>query len=414
MAENPIMSSGGDVFDRPSRQTRRWTNSQLDELRKVTDTPADEVIAEFFEQQPPPGNDQQALHPHGLLMTLMNERISAAGSMPARTPITDRLLDELARRSPPPEVQDDEVRAGQELFQFYGPEVLMNLCSFSLPMAYGAAKGAKVLHETGYLENRVQRRLIETTQMVVDVMKPGGLNPGGDGLRTAREVRLMHASIRYLIKVEKPDWKTNTLGEPINQEDMAGTLMTFSYVVLKGLHQLGLKIEREQQEAYLAAWRHVGRSMGLVEELLPGSLEEAQELTWFIFDRQMKGSDEGRALMAALLNTMRGNLPFFARWFAPSVLRVMMIRELADALKVPRNIFWDTLTLLLLRLYAAVNNLLYVDRIGLNPHRWFSQKVIEAVTLMGRGHDVRATFELPEHLHEYWNKPPPKAARRSA
>jgi hypothetical protein len=303
-------------------------------------------------------------------------------------------------------VPDETVRKGQELFQYFGPEMLMNLCCFSLPMAYGAAKGARVLHLTGYLENRVQRRLIETTQMVIDVMKPGGLRPSGDGLRTAQEVRLMHAAIRYLIKTESSDWNAGQLGKPINQEDMAGTLMTFSYVVLKGLHTLGIEVDRESQEAYLAAWRFVGHAMGLVEELLPQNLEQAQQLTWFIYERQMQGSAEGRALTGALLSTMRSNLPGFASWFAASSLRFLMLKELADELGVPRRLFFDTLTSLTLHLYAFINNILNIDRLGANPHRWFSHLVIEMATVAGRGHDRRATFRIPDELREYWQKPP--------
>jgi mpaB/rubber oxygenase-like protein len=406
------MSSGGDVFKRPKNYTGRWTNEQMNQFRKVTDEPADAVIAEFFEGEGLKANGE-AIEPHALLMQLMNDRIpapeaAAEQSAAELVPISQQLLDQLAQRCPLPTVPPEEVRQGQELFQNYGPEVLLNLACFSLPMAYGAARGAMVLHETGYLENRVQRRLIETTQMVVDVMKPGGLKPGGDGLRTAHEIRLLHAAIRHLIKCQDKKWDTAYLGHPINQEDMAGTLMTFSYVVLNGLHKLGVHVDRDSQEAYLRAWCHIGRTMGLHEDLLPGDLREAQQLTWFIYDRQMGGSKQGRDLMKALLDTMTGNLPRVARWFAPSALRVMMEKDLADKLDVPRHLLSDTVTFGLLHAYAAINNLINIDALGLNPHRWFSKLVIEAVTFIGRGHDRRATFEIPEELHEYWKKPPAK------
>ena len=406
--------SDREIFNRPRKFSGQWTNERLDQLRHVTDEPADAVIAEFFESQLAIAGAESTpgITPHELLMQLMNDRIvrppEVAGLAMESVPISQRLLNELAERAPAPDVPGPEVKKGPQLVQNHGPEVLLNLACFSLPMAYGAAKGAMVLHETGYLENRVQRRLIETTQMVVDVMKPGGLASGGDGFRTAQEVRLMHAAIRYLIKTRDADWDYETLGEPINQEDMAGTLMTFSYVVLKGLYKLGLDIDRESQEAYLRAWRYVGQAMGLCEELLPNSLEDAQQLTWFIYQRQMRGSPQGRDLMRALLATMKSNLPRVAQWFAPSALRMLMEKELANELGVPRHVFWDNLTYLLLRIYSAINNLINIDRLGLNPHRWFSHLVIEAVTYMGRGHDQRATFSIPEELHEYWKQPPKK------
>ena len=77
----------------------------------------------------------------------------------------------------------------------------------------------------------------------------------------------------------------------------------------------------------------------------------------------------------------------------------------------PRHPLSDTVTFALLHLYAGVNNLINIDALGFNPHRWFSKLAIEAVTFIGRGHDRRATFMIPEELHEYWKKPPKKKRR---
>jgi hypothetical protein len=85
-----------------------------------------------------------------------------------------------------------------------------------------------------------------------------------------------------------------------------------------------------------------------------------------------------------------------------------MEKDLADKPDVPRHLLWDTVTSILLHLYATINKLINIDGLGLNPHRWFSQLIITFVTYIGRGHDRRATFEIPEELHEYWQKPPNK------
>src|SRR6187549_451702 len=128
----------------------------------------------------------------------------------------------------------------------------MLLCCYSLPSSYAARKGVQVLHRTAYLAKRPNRRLFETAQFIVDVLSPGGLGPLGHGQRTAQKVRLMHAAIRHLI-LHDPNtrWPADDLGVPINQEDLLGTLMTFTWLILDGLSRLGVRLTPQEQQAYL-------------------------------------------------------------------------------------------------------------------------------------------------------------------
>jgi hypothetical protein len=84
-----------------------------------------------------------------------------------------------------------------------------------------------------------------------------------------------------------------------------------------------------------------------------------------------------------------------------------MEKDLADKLDVPRHLLWDTVTSSRLHLYATIN----IDGLGLIPRRWFSQLIITLVTYIGSWHHRRASFEIPEELHEYWQKPPNKKRR---
>ncbi len=395
------MCADRTLFERPTKPTTRWTHAQFDALRQVTDGPADEVIAGYFSRAQSLAQGQA--RPHELLQLLMNHRVSPTRDLP-QAAVPQRLLADLEARCPLPNVEPERVMKGQHLFQEHGPEMLMILCCYSLPMAYGAANGSHVLHETGYLENRVIRRLVETTQMVIDVMKPGGLVAGGDGLRTAHEVRLMHAAIRYLIEQGDRQWNP-AWGRPINQEDLAGTLMTFSYVVLDGLSKLGIVVSPDAQEAYLSAWRSIGRTMGVADALLPADMTAAQELTWFIYDRQMRGSPTGRDLTRALLDAMESKIPPLMRPLCSSMMRMLVEPKMADALQVPSNPLLDTATCVMQRLYGAIDNVFHIAPLGLGGYRTFSHGVIEMVTLMGRGHDQRAAFNLPTELGEYWRVP---------
>jgi hypothetical protein len=185
------------------------------------------------------------------------------------------------------------VHAAQELFIAHGNLALIVLVCASLPECYVMKKGIQVLWLTQRLQEHVLRRLVETAQLVISVMWRGGLSPDGSGVRTAAKVRLMHAAIRHLILHGRPEaqdakpssfadvlltvrWNTQELGYPINQEDLVYTLLTFSYVIPRGLEKLGVQVTPTQKEAFIHCWNIVGRIMGIREEILPENYEEAR------------------------------------------------------------------------------------------------------------------------------------------
>ena len=182
----------------------------------------------------------------------------------------------------------------------------MILACYSLPAAYAARKGVQVLYRTGFLAQRTNLRLFQTSQMVIDVMSPGGLGPTGMGRVTAVKVRLIHAAIRRLLLSDTKNPWPDEWGVPLNQEDLAGTLMTFTHLIRDGLDKLGVGI---WPPGYLNAWQAVGRMMGIVEDLIPKTPDEASELCAIIQRRQVDPSPEGRALTTALLEMMQHYAP---------------------------------------------------------------------------------------------------------
>src|SRR5262249_52930088 len=128
----------------------------------------------------------------------------------------------------------------QEHFTRHGPWIILALHCASLPYCYGAAKGVKALYLTDKFQRTPWRRLLNTAQFLIDVMAIGRFTPDGHGLRSAQKVRLVHAALRLRLTRDgrwDPAW-----GVPINQEDLAGTLLSFSIVVLDALEKLDLEI----------------------------------------------------------------------------------------------------------------------------------------------------------------------------
>ncbi len=385
----------------------RFSSAQLDRLREQGDELADSVVEELFRDgQVDAVND---------LMTVL---VKNDGLPPDLLPeVVRRYLD---KSDDLPPIDRQLLLRGEGVFADFGPEILMVLGFYSLPSSYAARKGVQVLYRTGYLNHRPIRRVFETTQMVVDVMRPGGLLEGGVGLRTIQKVRLMHAAIRYLIVHDTRQPWPDEYGVPINQEDMAGTLMTFSFIVLDGLEKLNLRLSEEQREAYLYAWLTIGRLMGVVPELLPRDVQEAAALTKLIYSRQVAASPEGAAMARALLDGMERLVPGTALDGIPVALIHHFLRkdpfggrDVTKLLGVPKQ-NW---TAWIVRLMVGVSGLFWTfglrDNVARRSMRKVSLAFIDGMLQVERG-GHRAPFEIPEWLGESWGVPKPKVTADAA
>lgn len=377
------------------------TDAILDSARGRGDALADATVAEIFK-----AGDTAAVA--RLLSTLMRDDPGAAEATAGQPAgLGPEVADYFARTAVVAERSAGTAAAGERMFAEYGPEIMMLLCCYSLPSSYAAKKGVQVLHRTAYLAKRPNRRLFETAQFIVDVMSPGGLGPGGRGLRSARKVRLMHAAIRHLILTDTASpWPVEQLGVPINQEDLLGTLMTFTWLILDGLHRLGVTLTPQEQQAYLETWLVVGQLMGIEPQLLPRTVADATSVTALIERRQVADSPQGQEMMAALLGMMQTNLPHPFQSMPGCLIREFLPPDVATFLGVPSHALEEELVRLgddvlrpLQRFvdFEARRHAL-VRRFSIELLRWMLK-----VELDGQP----ARFALPDALHEDWQIAPP-------
>lgn len=280
-----------------------WTDDFLWKKREYADPVADELVARIISE-----DKVEAFHKMYRIL------VRNSGVRYKLLPPAVRDYFEIGL-SLPSFADPKMIKTGQEVFERHGPMMSMLLFYKSLPSAYACGRGVKVLHSTGRLGSQdnlepFTRRLMETSQFLINVMSDDGLEPGAEGIITALKVRLIHASIRYYLK--QGGWNTPHYGEPINQQDMAGTLMSFSALILEGLEQMQHIMTEEEKEAYIHAWRVVGHFMGLDHDLIPANAADANILGHKIFDQQLLTSREGIELTDALiefsLKHMKGDL----------------------------------------------------------------------------------------------------------
>ncbi|MBZ2209668.1 oxygenase MpaB family protein [Massilia soli] len=222
-------------------------------------------------------------------------------------------------------------------------EMSMTSCTLlfcaSLPECYVIPELAGVLHAAGQLEQHADYRIRSTAAMIFPVMMHGGLLGAGGGVAQALKVRLIHATIRHLMLHGDPataarngalvapqprqgeglhhalfanGWDVSRDGLPCSQEELAYTLLTFGYVFLRGLRQLGIGLPPADEEAYLHTWNVLGHLIGIERALMPDTMAQAEAMFGAMQARGRRASylpDPRPGLGAALMQTMQNEIP---------------------------------------------------------------------------------------------------------
>src|SRR5262249_45354495 len=129
-------------------------------------------------------------------------------------------------------------------------------------------------------------------------------------------------------------------GLPVNQEDLFGTLMTFTQVVFESLARMGMAASEEQAASYLHRWCVVGHLLGLRADLLPLTVEDARTITLAIRRRQNAPSEDARVLTGALVRALQSSvrIPIF-RPLPPAIIRWLVGPDVAAIDGIGRDPF---------------------------------------------------------------------------
>ncbi|MBI3230750.1 MAG: DUF2236 domain-containing protein [Burkholderiales bacterium] len=330
--------------------------SVLDAATMIADPLADRTIATILGPWP----DEAAQHSaHWHNINLVNQQFAYwqsnaslhQGLAPDLPPAVQSALREYLQQGQilPPWADLAKIERAETLFYEYGVLSCILLFCSSLPECYVIPDLAAVLHIAGQLDEHTDARVRATAAMIFPVMLPGGLSQAdGSGIAQILKVRLIHATIRNLILHGDPEqtlqdmqnqlagagqiaantegqnqrrnlgqqlfahgWDAKQDGLPCNQEELAYTLLTFSYVFLRSMRRLGLGLAAEDEVAYLHAWNVVGHILGIRSELMAHDMAQAKALFIRMQERgrlQQRQPDPrpqlGRALMQAMENVI--------------------------------------------------------------------------------------------------------------
>jgi hypothetical protein len=372
--------------------SNRWTDTFLDGLRREGDAHADEALRLIMED-----------HEIGAIRTLYGTLNSNDALPPSATfPVLAGFFESTGGL--PSDVDLDKIHRGEEVFSRHAFEGGLALLTKSLPEGYQAPNLAGVLNISGDLRTRTYLRLLGTLQTVVNVSTCRGFEHGGRAMITAQKLRLLHAGIRHLARRYRPQFEA-TYGVPVNQEDMLGTIMGFSFLVIEGWRKLGVGLTRDQEEDYLYLWLVFARMMGIhppgqheSRAYVPDDLDDAAAFYDAYRRRhyvEAARNPDGVALAAANLDMLRRLIPLRLRIFGLGLLPRICMRELMgaeactrlDIGPVPAHRFLKWALLNLHMLFAPI------ERIGLKEHEQLG--LIFFRGLIDRSYGGPVSFTVP-------------------
>lgn len=395
----PLRSGPKTAAIPPSVGADLFTDAFVETLRTAGDPPADAGVATFFAET---GSEHAALF----------RRLAKA---PPRE-VPDEDLPGIGafvkeEESWPEWASPELVRDGQAVFGEFGPQLGMGLFMASLPADYAFAKGVQALARTTRLTRDPKRRYVETGQMIIDVMTPGGLDPGHPGYVVVRHVRLMHAAVRHALlhgsDIEQEGgpalgpWDSE-LGLPISQLQLLGTLFSFGVQGIESLRRSGVRLSPYRSEAYIHAWNLVGHQLGIRDDLLPLSWEDSQRLWDERRRREYGPTPEGKELTLAAIDCMRELFSFSHLPGLPATgIRHYLGNETADLLGVP-SADWTRLLFDLMGLTDFLYGLALFHIPGTGPvASMLGRRVWQGFEQYGRDGD-RPSFEVTDELKAAW------------
>ena len=280
------------------------SKAELSKYRALGDKEADEIINQIV--------DQNGISSLRQLMSFLSDYQNL--SFENQSPILQLFLS--GNASLPVFYDKKKLIRSTDFYRGNQQNIALILGLYSLPYCYLGADGAKVLYMSERIKNDTYRRLTETGSFLKAVMNY-------DNWKSERifsiclKVRLLHATIRYFTLHSK-QWNL-AWGYPINQEDMLGTNLAFSLVVLRGMEKLGYSVNKTYEDAYINTWNVIGFLLGIKQEIMPENYLEAVKIDKQIAQRQFRQSVEGQELTNSLIQVVRS--------FAPSEITANLLQS---------------------------------------------------------------------------------------
>ncbi|MGN2638344.1 oxygenase MpaB family protein [Nocardia takedensis] len=190
----------------------------------------------------------------------------------------------------------------------------------------------------------LKRRIARTAKLGYDIGTPNAYAPDGQMIVTCVKTRLVHAAVRHLLP-QSPHWaQVAEEGIPISQNDMMVTWHSLPTTVMKHLTAWKVPIPPAESEAFLHSWQLAAHMLGIRDEYIPNSWDQANTQAVEVLDPVIAATPEGIQLADMLLSLgMNLDLTLLSKGVLGAFTRYLLGDRIADSLHIGREPVWSPL-----------------------------------------------------------------------
>lgn len=144
-------------------------------------------------------------------------------------------------------------------------------------------------------------RISKTAKLGYDIGSANAYGPDGQMVVTCVKTRLVHAAVRHLLP-QSPHWVASAAEDiPISQNDMMVTWHSLPTTVMRHLTAWRVPIPAHESEAFLHSWQLAAHMLGIRDEYIPNSWDQANAQAAQVLDPIIAATPEGAELADRLL-----------------------------------------------------------------------------------------------------------------
>lgn len=194
----------------------------------------------------------------------------------------------------------------------------------------------------GFSVRQSRKRLLETFQHILQSTQSlESIQPGGAGWESTFRVRLLHTAVRRRVMAlaarKEGYYDMEEYGVPISDLDSAGTVMTFSSLLMwVGLPRQGIFLTTQEQDDYLMLWRYIAHVIGAPTDMFKDR-RTAKLLMESLLVSEIDPSNTSRTLANNVLTSLANQPPVFvSRSFLAAMTYWLNGSELSRQLAIER------------------------------------------------------------------------------
>ncbi|MFC7310441.1 oxygenase MpaB family protein [Streptomyces monticola] len=239
-------------------------------------------------------------------------------------------------------------------------------------------------------------RISKTAKLGYDIGSRNAFEPDGEMIVTCLKTRLVHAAVRHLLP-QSPYWSEAADEEiPISQRDMMVTWHSLPTTVMQKLAAWKVPIPAAESTAFLHSWQVGAHMLGIMDEYIPASWDEADAQAKQVLDPVLAPTPEGIKLADILLNLgseVDGGL--LSKPILGAFTRFMLGDRIAEWLKIREEPVWDSLLKVSWGPFVAVREGLLPFPLAPKAY-WTFDEFLRRATLLFLSEARPISIEIPE------------------